>query len=153
MLSMPSQTRHGGSMPRLFLTALLLLAPFAATADDLRIASMEQDIRDLKRQVQTLTRQIEELRRLPASPGVRRSPTSPTAASTSWLDLSKWNQVRPGMSEMEVLSALGPPTTMRDANGDRVLRYALEISSGGFLSGSVTLRDRVVVSVQKPELQ
>ena len=57
------------------------------------------------------------------------------------------------MSEMEVLSSLGPPTTMRDENGAKVLRYALEISSGGFLSGSVTLRDRVVVDVRKPSLQ
>lgn len=141
-------------MSRLFLAALLLLAPFAVSADDLRIASMEQDIRDLKRQVQTLTRQIEELRRLGPSSSVRRSPSSPgAAASTAWVDLSKWNGLRPGMSEMEVLSALGPPTTMRDDNGAKVLRYALEISSGGFLTGSVTLRDRVVVEVRKPELQ
>jgi hypothetical protein len=142
-------------MPRLFLAALLLLAPFAVSADDLRIAQMEQDIRDLKRQVQALTRQIEELRRLGPSASVRRSPPSPAAAaaSTAWVDLSKWNQVRPGMSEMEVLSVLGPPTTMRDDNGAKLLRYALEISSGGFLAGSVTLRDRVVVEVKKPELQ
>ena len=140
-------------MQRLFIAALLVLMPCAASADDLRIASMEQDIRDLKRQVQSLTRQIEELRRQPANPGVRSSPSSASPPSTAWVDLSKWNQVRPGMSEMEVLSALGPPTTMRDANGAKVLRYALEISSGGFLSGSVTLRDRVVVEVRKPELQ
>jgi len=142
-------------MPRLLLTALLLLTPFAVAADDLRIAQMEQDIRDLKRQVQTLTRQIEELRRLPASPSAGRElPLSPNAsASTTWVDLSRWNRLRPGMSEMEVLSSLGPPTTMRDENGAKVLRYALEISSGGFLSGSVTLRDRVVVDVRKPSLQ
>jgi len=142
-------------MPRLFLAALLLLAPFVATADDLRIAQMEQDIRDLKRNVQALTRQVEELRRLQAMPGVKRvpSPSSGASASTAWLDLSKWNTLRPGMSELEVLSSLGPPTTMRDDNGAKVLRYALEISSGGFLSGSVTLRDRVVVEVRKPELQ
>jgi len=142
-------------MPRLVLTALLLLTPFAVAADDLRIAQMEQDIRDLKRQVQTLTRQIEELRRVPANPGAGRelSPSPNVAASTSWVDLSRWNRLRPGMSEMEVLSSLGPPTTMRDENGAKVLRYALEISSGGFLSGSVTLRDRVVVDVRKPSLQ
>ena len=142
-------------MPRLVLTALLLLTPFAVAADDLRIAQMEQDIRDLKRQVQTLTRQIEELRRVPANPGAGRelSPSPNLPASTSWVDLSRWNRLRPGMSEMEVLSSLGPPTTMRDENGAKVLRYALEISSGGFLSGSVTLRDRTVVDVRKPSLQ
>lgn len=141
-------------MPRLFLIALLLLTPFVAMADDLRINQMEQEIRDLKRNVQTLTRQVEELRRLQAMPGVKRVPSSRTAtASTDWVDLSKWDRLRPGMSEMEVLSSLGPPTTLRDENGAKVLRYALEISSGGFLSGSVTLRDRVVVEVRKPELQ
>lgn len=141
-------------MSRLFLTAMLLLVPLAVSADDLRIAQMEQEIRDLKRNVQTLTRQVEELRRQQAMPGVRRAPSSPiAAASTAWVDLPKWNQLRPGMSEMEVLSTLGPPTTMRDDNGAKVLRYALEIASGGFLSGSVTLRDRVVVEVRKPELQ
>ena len=143
-------------MRRLILAALLVLAPLApVSADDLRISQMEQDIRDLKRQVQTLTRQIEELRRLPASPGVGRgtSPSSTTTASTAWVDQSKWNHLHPGMSELEVLSTLGPPTTMRDENGARVLRYALEISSGGFLSGSVTLRDRVIVEVRKPALQ
>jgi hypothetical protein len=57
------------------------------------------------------------------------------------------------MSELEVLSTLGPPTTMRDEDGAKVLRYALEISSGGFLSGSVTLRDHVVAEVRKPALQ
>ena len=58
-------------MPRLILTALLLLTPFAVAADDLRITQMEQDIRDLKRQVQTLTRQIEELRRHAGKSGCR----------------------------------------------------------------------------------
>ena len=142
-------------MPRPVLTALLLLTPFAVAADDLRIAQLEQDIRDLKRQVQTLTRQIEELRRVPANPSAGRelSPSPNAPSSTTWVDLSRWNRLRPGMSEMEVLSSLGPPTTMRDENGAKVLRYALEISSGGFLSGSVTLRDRVVVDVRKPSLQ
>jgi len=141
-------------MTRSILFALLLLLPFAATADDLRIAQMEQDIRDLKRNVQTLTRQVEELRRVPVSPGVRSDPrSSAVAASTAWVDVSRWDRLRPGMTELEVLSSLGPPTTMRDENGARVLRYALEISSGGFLSGSVTLRDRVVVEVRKPSLQ
>jgi hypothetical protein len=141
-------------MRRLVLSTLMLLAPFAATADDLRINQMEQDIRDLKRNVQTLTRQIDELRRQPASPGARNLPSSPaTAASTAWVDLAKWNRLRAGMSELEVISSLGPPTTMRDVDGVRVLRYALEIGSGGFLSGSVSLRDRVVVEVRKPELQ
>lgn len=142
-------------MQRVLLAAMLVLAPLSsARADDLRVAQMEQDIRDLKRQVQTLTRQIEELRRVQPSQGVGRLPSSPsTPASTAWVDLSKWNRLRTGMSELEVLSNLGPPTAMRDDNGAKILRYAMEIGSGGFLSGSVTLKDRVVVEVRKPALQ
>ena len=57
------------------------------------------------------------------------------------------------MSELDVISTLGPPTTIREESGSRVLRYAMEIGSSGFLGGSVTLRDRVVVEVRKPALQ
>ena len=35
----------------------------------------------------------------------------------------------------------------------RLLLYAMEIGSSGFLDGSVTLRDRMVVDVQKPVLR
>ena len=60
-------------MPRLLLTALLLLASFAApAADDLKVMQLEQDVRDLQRQVLGLTRQVEELQRRP-TPGSERS--------------------------------------------------------------------------------
>jgi hypothetical protein len=42
---------------------------------------------------------------------------------------------------------------MRTEGGQRVLLYALEIGSSGFLGGSVTLRDQVVVAIQKPVLR
>ena len=42
---------------------------------------------------------------------------------------------------------------MRDENGTRVLLYAMEIGSSGFLSGSIALKDRVVVDVHKPVLK
>jgi hypothetical protein len=42
---------------------------------------------------------------------------------------------------------------MRERDGERVLLYAMEIGSSGFLSGSVTLRNRVVLRLQKPELR
>jgi hypothetical protein len=143
-------------MPRLLLTALLLLASFAASAaDDLKVMQLEQDVRDLQRQVLGLTRQVEELRRRP-TPGVRteRAYSPPAAASAGeWVDAAKWNRLKSGMSELDVISTLGPPTTIREESGSRVLRYAMEIGSSGFLGGSVTLRDRVVVEVRKPALQ
>lgn len=57
------------------------------------------------------------------------------------------------MSELEVIGTLGPPTSMRDEGGARVLLYAMEIGSTGYLGGSVTLRDRAVSEVRQPVLQ
>jgi hypothetical protein len=57
------------------------------------------------------------------------------------------------MSELEVISLLGPPTSMRTTDGQRVLLYAMEIGASGFLSGRVNMRDRVVLEVQSPVLR
>jgi hypothetical protein len=57
------------------------------------------------------------------------------------------------MSELEVITLLGPPTSLREQDGDRVLLYALEIGASGFLGGSVKLRDRAVTEVREPVLQ
>ena len=143
-------------MPRLLLTALLLLASFAApAADDLKVMQLEQDVRDLQRQVSGLTRQVEDLQRRP-TPGVRTERAfapSATPSAAEWVDTAKWNRLHAGMSELDVINTLGPPTTIREESGARVLRYAMEIGTSGFLGGSVTLRDRVVVEVRKPALQ
>jgi hypothetical protein len=70
-----------------------------------------------------------------------------------WLDLARWQQVKTGMGELEVIALLGPPASMRVENQERVLLYAMEIGLSGFLGGSVTLRDRAVVNVKTPVLQ
>ena len=144
-------------MARVLLAALLLWAPIAAlAANDLKVSQLEADVRDLKRQVQGLSRQIEELRvQLPRATERRTPAPSATPAAAdpgAWIDASKWKRLRPGMSELEVIDALGPPTTMRVEKGERVLLYALEIGSSGFLGGSVKMHDGLVVEVQIPTL-
>jgi hypothetical protein len=42
---------------------------------------------------------------------------------------------------------------MREEQATRLLLYAMEIGTSGFLVGSVSLRDRSVDSVRKPTLQ
>jgi hypothetical protein len=144
-------------MANALLAVLLLCAPLAAlAADNPKVFQLEQDVRDLQRQVQVLSRQVDELRtqltRSGERPALRSSPAAP-ATTGAWLDASKWQRVRPGMNELEVIALLGPPATMREENGARVLLYAMEIGSTGFLRGSVLLRERAVVEVQKPVLQ
>jgi outer membrane murein-binding lipoprotein Lpp len=144
-------------MNRIILTILLFSTPIlAGAADDVLVSQLERDVRNLQREVSSLSQQIDELRRQLSRSGDRvpvPSASTPGPANTLWLDATRWKQVKAGMSELEVINLLGPPASMRAANQERVLLYALEISSSGFLGGSVTLRDRVVVEVKAPVLQ
>ena len=147
-------------MSRAFLALIVLLAPSASiAADDLKVSQLEQDVRDLQRQVRAQSQQIDELRMQLGRPATQPG-TSPSAASVAstasvrtWVDASRWQRLKTGMSELEVIALLGAPTSMRMKDNDRVLLYAMEIGSSGFLSGSVTLRGRVVVEVQVPALR
>lgn len=135
---------------------LIWLSMEAAFGDDYnRIIRLEQDVRDLERQVTTLQREVAELRR-------RTGATPPTsvplgedrsAPSDTWVDANKWQKLKLGASEMEVIELLGRPTSMRGEGDKRMLLYAMEIGSSGFLSGSVTLEDRKVVAIEMPALK
>jgi hypothetical protein len=137
--------------------ALLACLPLTAIADDLRVSQLEQEVRRLERQVLAMSRRLDELQRPSFTPERRAAPTSGVATAPApgdgWLDAAKWNRVKPGMAELDVIGLLGPPTSMREESGERVLLYALEVGTSGFLGGSVTLRDRVVTGVQTPVLR
>ena len=142
--------------------ALLLLALFGAFlvanangADSNRIIALEQDVRNLERIVGNLEREVRELRQQGRSAlplGLERSGVTESSSDT-WVNASKWRKVRLGASELEVIEILGRPTSMRAEGDTRVLLYAMEIGASGFLSGSVTLRDREVSEVEMPLLK
>jgi hypothetical protein len=148
-------------MRYLLLALLLLLGQSALAAEDdtYRLMKVEQDVRNLERQVQTQARQLDELRQQQSRAGDRsssaaRSPSASAASSsTAWLEATRWDRVRTGMSELEVINVLGPPTSMRKEGDARVLLYAMEIGSTGFLGGSVEFRDNAVSAVSKPTLK
>jgi len=143
-------------MLRAVLMAVLWMPVAAIAADELQVAQLEQDVRELRREVQMLSRQIDAQRvQWPASAGAAgaRAAAPLLVVTPAWVDAARWQKLTSGMSELEVITTLGPPTSMRTEEGQRVLLYALEIGSSGFLSGSVTLRDRAVVRIQKPVLQ
>jgi hypothetical protein len=138
------------------LIALLMLPLTATAADEQRLSFLEQEVRNLQRQVLSLSRQVDELRTRPDRPAVppaERTGAASPASPDQWLEAKRWRQLRTGMSELEVINTLGAPTSMREDGGARVLLYAMEIGASGFLGGSVTLRDRVVVEVRQPALQ
>lgn len=148
-------------MRYLLLALLLLLGQSAPAADNdtYRLMKVEQDVRNLEGQVQTLTRQIDELKQQQSRAGDRDLPSARSASasaassSTAWLEAARWDRVRTGMSELEVINVLGPPTSMRQEGDARVLLYAMEIGSSGFLGGSVEFRDSAVTAVNKPVLR
>jgi len=141
---------------RYLLAALLVLAPMSAwSSDESRLSFLEQEVRNLQRQVQSLSRQLDEVRTRPDRPSSPRASAvpAPSTSSDPWINATKWRRVQPGMSELEVIELLGPPTSMREEDGARVLLYAVELGPAGFLGGSVRLRDRAVVEVRAPTLQ
>jgi hypothetical protein len=138
-----------------FMLVVLLAISAAHAADDPRVSFLEQEVRNLHRQVDALSRQVDALGTRPDRP---RAPVGTTAArsaagGTQWVDAARWQKIAPGMSELQVIGTLGPPTSMREESGARVLLYALEIGPSAFLAGSVTFRDRAVVEVKPPVLQ
>jgi hypothetical protein len=140
---------------------LVVLWSFGAVAaedDTYRLMKVEQDVRNLERQVQTLTRELDDLRQQQSRagdhmPSARSSSALAGPSSTAWLEATRWERIRTGMSELEVIGVLGPPTSMRQDGDTRVLLYAMEIGSSGFLGGSVEFKDRAVTAVNKPVLK
>lgn len=142
-------------MRRWLFVAFIGAALTARAADDPRVSFLEQEVRNLHRQVDALSRQVDDLRSRPDRPRGVGAPAAkaPPVASTQWVDAARWRKIQPGMSELEVVATLGLPTSMREENGARLLLYALEIGPSGFLGGSVVFRDRVVAEVRQPALQ
>lgn len=137
---------------------MLSVAGLAGAADDYKMIKLEQDVRRLEQQVRDLSREIADLRRQAGAPPLSAPRDQEKAAppgSPLWLQAKNWQRLRVGMTELEVIDALGPPTSTRlAADGvGRMLFYALEIETGSFLSGSVELRDRRVARINTPVLK
>jgi hypothetical protein len=144
-------------MIRAMSVSLLMLLPLATrAADDGRVMYLESEVRELKRQVMALTRRVDDATTRPdrlTGTGDSRADSGAAATSTSWVDATKWRKLKTGMSELEVVALLGPPTSMREVDGARVLFYAMELGASGFLGGSVRFRERAVSEIQVPVLQ
>ena len=135
----------------------------AAPVDDSRVMQLEQEVRNLQRQLDTQTRRIDALesalrqsRGRPALPEPSRDVVSKDVKVASpWLQSSNWDKLRIGMSDAEVLRILGPATTSRKSEqGDtQTLFYAMELDAGGYLSGNVVVGDHRVLEIHKPALK
>jgi hypothetical protein len=132
-----------------------------------QVNRLEQDVRDLRRELDMQRRRIEDLERSAApaarppraggarsgNPGASAGQAAP--ATAQWLSAGSWEKVRPGLSELEVIALLGQPTSMRasDDGRRRTLFYALEIGNAGYLAGNVALEAGRVTAVELPRLR
>ena len=135
---------------------MMSVAGSAAAADDYKVIKLEQDVRRLEQQVRDLSREIADLRRQTGAPAMsapRDQEKAPSSSSPRWLQAKNWQRLRVGMTELEVVEVLGPPTSARVEGTGRVLFYALEIDAGSFLGGSVELQDRRVAEINTPVLK
>jgi hypothetical protein len=146
-------------IPTLFLAlAFTALSSTIAAANDFRVNYLEQEVRELKRQVLSLTQRIDQATTRPdrqpaAIPGGVLSTRPAPDTQLQWVDARKWKSLRPGMTELEVIETLGRPSSTREDGGARVVLYAIEIGAAGFLGGSVRFRDGAVVEINEPRLQ
>ena len=128
-------------------------------ADDFKVIALEQDVLELTRRVEALSREVDRLQQRRTSYAVaRETPSSCAGAGPCpplWLRAANWQRVRTGMGELEVIEILGTPTSVRGSAEahSRTLMYALEIGASAFLSGQVQLTDRRVTEVQPPVLK
>lgn len=140
------------------LCALALSLIPGVRADELREQRLEQQLQELRRQVDIQSRRIDQLERSVSSSGAAGyvetgKPPAPAAASP-WLTASNWERVQPGMNAEQVTGILGEPNSERPGEaGTTMLLYALEVQEGVFLAGRVELRDGKVTTVQKPALR
>jgi outer membrane murein-binding lipoprotein Lpp len=138
--------------------AVLLTGP-AQAADDPGVSQLRNDIRTLEREVRELSRRVDQLQQgnsasATGAPVTRRS-TAPDPDPSAWIAPEKWDRVRSGMTAQQVILVLGTPVSMRsDGNPTtQTLFYTLPIGDGGFLTGTVRLKDDKVLEVRKPVLK
>lgn len=155
-------------MTRLLTMSILFLFPLLSPAQDsMNYSRLELDVRQLQREVLILSQLVNQLRTradMPTAPGTTQAlPAVPDAARNTppeqdrvnprWVDAGRWRGLRKGMSELEVIAELGPPTSTRAGDAGVVLLYALELGSASFLAGSVRIQDHGVVAIETPVLK
>lgn len=130
-------------------------------ADEWRIRQLMQDINELERAVREQARRIDQLERALAFRGGPGSPPTPDGApavlpaNNLWLSPARWDRVEPGMTEQQVIDALGYPTSVRtEADGStKTLFYTVQVGPSGFLSGRVVIAGERVRDVERPTLK
>lgn len=122
---------------------LLMLIQPAVFAADATTQQLSKTVADLKRLLEEQGDRIDELeRRLSTSAPISKSVQDKgTQQEGTWRSGSAWDRLKSGMSESQVVSVLGQPTSSETLGSFRTLYYRGEVEGSGFVSGNVKFSD------------
>ena len=134
------------------LACLLLVVTYALaqepSADDLKgeVTSLKQTVLKHEQRIAALEKAIARLLAPGNSPLSKKTGKPKSITPGGWQVPSNWKLIKNGMSERQVISILGQPTSAENSPGGvhRTLFYR------GFVSGNVKLTDDQVYRVSKP---
>jgi hypothetical protein len=146
------------------------LAVADADADAARIARLEQRLLELEQRLADTEQETKEVKVLAASSSAGASNASilgnaatfDILAGSAWRNLrwtqeEQWLDVRPGISEENVIELLGsPPRSVKSLKPrvDKVIYYETSIrDSSNSLRGKISFKDGIVIAVQKPNFK
>jgi len=134
----------------------LLLAMSAiatAQARDPRVDELTKETAQLKQRITDQDARIAELEKAVKflqSAAAPQKPEPIPGPTPAWHRPASWNLIKTGMSEAQVVSVLGPPTSVDSSIDQRTLIYAPDSRSTSTLKGSVTLIDDRVSAMTPP---
>ncbi len=143
---------------RVFAIILVITAAPALAQQSDQVQQLLQEINLLTNTVADQGRRLEmlerELRGKPLTSETSASTPTQSRASTtaaSWHDRNSWSRVKSGMSEAQVTSILGRPTSAEGVGSGYVtLFYRGEVSGSVSVSGNIKLSDDRVYLVNIP---
>lgn len=125
-----------------------------ATIENLRkeIRLLKKEITEQNKRIERLEQELINLKNFLKLKAESKEIQSPVVYSTGsgWKEPSNWDRIRDGMSEKQVVSILGKPTSIEDSGVFRTLFYQGEVSGSGYISGNVKLTDDRVYFINKP---
>jgi len=128
----------------------LFFIPNIIFSQSATVEKLQKEIISLKQAINELNTRIEKLEKIFNNIEISESKTSQSYSSVShknqlpWHNKKNWEKIRDGMSESQVISILGEPTSKKDVGSYKTIFYQGEVSGSGFVSGNIKFdEDRV----------
>lgn len=139
-------------LARTLAVMLFWLATATSADDSAQIHEMERQISLLKDIVAEQGARIRKLELLQGTtPTQSRSSEAGSISATRppWHDPKAWSRLKTGMSEAQIVSILGRPTSVERISFHRLI-YRGEVAGSGYVTGSVSLHNEQLFTISEP---